>query len=331
VTASALAAPPRLAFATPARIRAVRHGLSIAGLLAAAYLFLVVAPQTATFGFDAYAYWSADPSAYGTLQIGALGFFGYAPPLAQLATLFRDVPWWVFDFLLTAVLIGTLVWMARRWTLAWLAFAPVLVELYHGNIHLLLAAAIVLGFRYPWTWSFVLLSKVTPGVGLAWFAVRREWRALAIALGVTGAIAAVSWLADPAAWSAWVGVLAQGAPSDCGTHCVPIPLVARLPVALAIVVAGALTNRRWTVPLAAMLALPVLWVTGPAMLVGVQAAWRMQQREGSSTTPMPNFALRINGLPFRKLRALRTTPRQSPAQRAPAVSGDAATRGAEGG
>ena len=96
---------------------------------------------------------------------------------------------------------GTVVWLGGRWALAWLVFLPVLIELYHGNIHLLLAAAIVLGFRHPWTWSFVLLTKVTPGVGLAWFAVRREWRALAIALGVTGAIVAVSWLTDPTSWS----------------------------------------------------------------------------------------------------------------------------------
>ncbi len=280
----------------------MRHGLSVAGVLAAAYLLVFVAPQVATFGYDAYAYWSADPSAYGTIPIGALGFFGYAPPLAQLATLFHAIPWWVFDFSVTCLLFGTLAWMARRWTLAWLAFPPVLIELYHGNIHLLLAAAIVLGFRHPWTWSFVLLSKVTPGIGLLWFAIRREWRALGIALGVTGLIAAVSWFANPAAWSAWLGVLAQGAPSDCGTHCISIPLVERLPVAVAIVVAGALTNRRWTVPLAAMLALPVLWLAGLSMLVGVQAVWRMERRDQSGATT-PTFALRMNGLPYLRLRA----------------------------
>ena len=58
----------------------------------------------------------------------------------------------------------------------WLfAFPPVALELYHGNVHLLIAAAIALGFSYPWTWSFVLLTKVTPGLALVWFAVRREW------------------------------------------------------------------------------------------------------------------------------------------------------------
>ena len=45
-----------------------------------------------------------------------------------------------------------------------------------GNIHLLLGAVIVAGFRWPWLWALPLLTKVTPGVGLLWFALRREWR-----------------------------------------------------------------------------------------------------------------------------------------------------------
>ncbi len=84
-----------------------------------------------------------------------------------------------------------------------LAFPPVALELYHGNVHLLMAAAIVLGFRYPVGWSFLLLTKVTPGVGLIWFAVRREWRPLLIALGFTGALVAVS-VASTAS-SGWTG------------------------------------------------------------------------------------------------------------------------------
>ena len=68
------------------------------------------------------------------------------------------------------------------------------MELAGGNIHLLLAAAIVLGFRWPWTWSLVLLTKITPGIGLLWFVVRREWRNLTIALGGTAAIVAVSFV-----------------------------------------------------------------------------------------------------------------------------------------
>ncbi len=87
--------------------------------------------------------------------------------------------------------------------------APVAVlvmpELWGGNITLLIALAVVAGFRWPAAWAFVLLTKVTPGVGLLWFAVRREWRSLAMALGATLAVVAVSSLVAPGLWRDWVG------------------------------------------------------------------------------------------------------------------------------
>ena len=39
-------------------------------------------------------------------------------------------------------------------------------EISLGNIHIFLALVTVFGLRWPWLWSFVLLTKVTPGVGL---------------------------------------------------------------------------------------------------------------------------------------------------------------------
>jgi len=64
-------------------------------------------------------------------------------------------------------LIAAIVWQAGLWTAFVLMLVPVFVDLTVGNIHLLLAAAILLGFRWPWTWSFVLLTKITPGIGTA--------------------------------------------------------------------------------------------------------------------------------------------------------------------
>jgi hypothetical protein len=48
---------------------------------------------------------------------------------------------------------------------------------------------------------------------------------------------------------------------------VPVPLWVRLPVAVALVVWGARTDRAWTVPVGAMLALPALWYGGISMLL----------------------------------------------------------------
>jgi hypothetical protein len=145
------------------------------------------------------------------------------------------------------------------------------MELAGGNIHLLLAAAIVLGFRWPATWSLVLLTKVTPGIGLLWFVVRGEWRNLAIALGATAAIVAVSFAIMPSAWFQWVDLLTRIAGRDGTWAAVPIPFIVRLPFAIAVVVWGARTNRRWTVPVAGMLALPALWYGGLTMLLAVIA------------------------------------------------------------
>jgi len=146
-----------------------------------------------------------------------------------------------------------------------------LMELAGGNIHLLLAAAMVLGFRWPATWALVLLTKITPGIGLLWFAVRGEWRQLAIALGATAAIVAVSFATMPDAWFQWVGVLTRIAGRDGTWAAVPVPFLVRLPFAVALVVWGARTNRRWTVPVAGMLALPALWYGGLTMLLAVIA------------------------------------------------------------
>jgi hypothetical protein len=154
---------------------------------------------------------------------------------------------------------------------------PVLIELHAGNIHLPLALAIGLGLRYPSSWAFVLLTKPTLGIGLLWFVVRREWRQLAIVLGTTLALVAVSFLIAPAAWGEWVNALIANAgrpisPDYSGV--IHIPLLLRLPVAAAIVIWGAWTDRPWTVGVAATLALPILWVNGLAVLLAVPLLMR---------------------------------------------------------
>jgi hypothetical protein len=155
------------------------------------------------------------------------------------------------------------------------------MEVAGGNVSLLLAVAIVLGFRWPATWALVLLTKITPGIGLLWFAIRGEWRSLAIALGATAAIGAVSYVTIPDAWPRWFEVIVANAGKGGTWASVPIPLLVRLPAAVALVVWGARTDRRWTVPVASMLALPALWYGGISMLLAVipLLAERQEQRQ----------------------------------------------------
>jgi hypothetical protein len=262
---------------SPGTQRALRDGLGVAGLLFAAYLFVVVAPQAQTVGFDAFSYWSVDLEHPYARVAGEFGAFPYTPVAARAFAAASLLPWPAFWFGWTAILVGTIGWLGWRRALLVLAFPPVALELYHGNIHLLLAAAIGLGLRYPAAWAFVLLTKVTPGVGLLWFVARREWRSLGIALGVTAAIAAVSIAIDARLWQEWIteGLLPVAGGNVAQPH-IDIPLAIRLPAAAVLVTWGALTDRRWTVAAASALALPVLWIAGLSILAAIPAIERLR-------------------------------------------------------
>jgi Glycosyltransferase family 87 len=222
-------------------------------------------------GQDAYCYWFptlADPYARSDWTDPIA--YVYSPAFLQLLEPIRQLPWQAYIAAWTLILLGAVfVLTGRRWFAVGVVLG--LMELAGGNIHLLLAAAMVLGFRWPGTWALVLLTKITPGIGLLWFVVRREWRKLAIALGTTAAIVAVSFALLPNAWFQWAEVLTRIAGRDGTWAAVPIPFLVRLPFAVALVVWGAWNGRRWTVPVAGMLALPALWYGGLSMLLAVIA------------------------------------------------------------
>jgi hypothetical protein len=282
--ASAPSASERTRLAT----RALRDGAILAGLLFAGYLFVVIAPSARTVGFDALSYWIYSIDDPYRITHGTMGSFVYSPVAARLFAADSLLPFWQFLWIWLAILVGTALWLGGRRRWLWvLAFPPVALELYHGNVHLLIAAAIALGFRYPAAWSFVLLTKVTPGVGLLWFAVRREWRRLAIALGVTGALVAVSLVIDGPLWQQWIDKeLLVSLKQPPNQPQIDIPLLLRLPVAAAVVTWGALTNRKWTVPLSAALAMPVLWISAFSVLAAVFAVDRPELAERPAERPI---------------------------------------------
>jgi hypothetical protein len=246
------------------RIRALRDGLLISGWMACAIVPLMVVPIGQSFGYDAFAYWSLDfTDIYGRTYDGnfALGAFRYSPPIALLFAPFGALPWWLFVWLYLALMVGCLLFLARRWTLVALALPPVALELYHGNVHLLMAVAVAIGFRHPWAWAFVALTKLTPAVGLLWFLFRREWRRFAVATGTTLLVSLATFVYNPEYWSEFVAATLSnlGQPQHFS---VPPPLPIRLPLAMLLVAWGARTDRPWTVPVAATMALPIIWVHG---------------------------------------------------------------------
>jgi hypothetical protein len=253
------------------------------GLGFLAYTFLIQGPVSRIAGADAFAYWNVDLADPYQARVGDFGAFTYSPPMASLANLAGLLPWHTFLMLWTALLLTATVWLGGRRALLVLAFPPVAIELYYGNINLLLGVALVIGMTRPWAWSFVLLTKPTCGVGLLWFAARREWRHLAIALGATLTVVAASALVFPALWHDWVALLLESGQRPPAESWLPIPIWLRLPAAGALVWWGGRTDRAWTVPAAVTLALPVVWFAGLAILV---AAFRIESQAAAERRPM---------------------------------------------
>jgi hypothetical protein len=252
-----------------------------AGIGLALVLWLLVIALSApggawSTGEDAWCYWLptlSDP--YRLSDWTSPVAYVYSPAFLQLIAPLKALSWTVFVAVWTGLLLGAVLFLTGR-RLLWVGVLVAAFELYGGNISLFLAVAIVLGFRWPATWAFVVLTKVTPGVGLLWFVARREWRNLAIALGATSAVIAGSALVAPTAWSDWLGVLVSNAGRDGTWAAVPIALWLRLPVAAALVTWGARSDRPWTVPVASMLALPAIWYGSLSMLLALIALSRQR-------------------------------------------------------
>lgn len=232
--------------------------------------------------FDMWAYWSTRTGLdYATAVPGQTGHYIYSPAFAHLLAPIVGSPWPVFAGIWTAILLVALWWLTGRWALAAALVPTVALSIGIGQVDVLMAAVIVAGFRWPAVWALPILTKVTPGIGLLWFAVRREWRSFGIALAATVAIAGISAAIDPAAWRGWLAMLfrLQFPNSDVLTY-LPVPLWVRLPIVVAVIVWGARTDRRWTLPIAAMLALPTVWLNSPTILLAIPALVAM-----GATTP----------------------------------------------
>jgi Glycosyltransferase family 87 len=251
----------------------LRAVVRVWGLLVAVALVMVMTALADPFdpdsfgpGQDARAYWAApldDPYVAGS--VGQESAYLYSPAFLVATSPLRALPWPLFVGVWTALLLGVLYWLTRP-----LLFLPMLLltlpEIWGGNITILLAAAIVVGLSRPAAWAFTALTKVTPAIGLLWFAVRREWSQLAVALLATAAIIGVTAILTPGLWAEWMSLLGSSTGSSTVPGSVPIPFVLRLPVAVLVIAWAARTDRAWLLPVGILLAMPVIWWGSLAIL-----------------------------------------------------------------
>jgi hypothetical protein len=277
--------------------RALRNSLIVAGAVFNAWFLIVWVPRLFLF-VDARSWWGIDlHNLYGLANQSLLadGAFRLAPIFAWLLYPLTLLSWPAFIAVFTGLNLLAVLAVGRRQALLLLiAFPPILLELVNGNIHLFMALFIWAGLRWPAAWAGILLSKVTPGVGIVWFVARREWRNLAIALGATAAIIAVGLLIDPTLWSQWVNslVIAAGQP-----RVGDIPsVIGRLPFAAALAWYAGRTSRAWLVPFACVLAMPTIWIQSSALLLASfplyweRARWQTKPAQSAPTAPIPAVA-----------------------------------------
>jgi len=252
-----------------------------------AFFWLWLIGHQATFvEVDAQAYWNLDlDTMYRGTQLGDQGAFLYSPLVAWLFLPFSWVPYDVFYAIFAAVNLAALIWLLgpELGALA-ILIQPVSNEIARGNIHLLLAVAIVIGFRYPGAWAWVLLTKVTPGIGIIWFAFRREWRSMAIAVAWTAGLVALAFAINSDLWVRWFAMLASNVEST-RPSVLEVPVLPRLALAVGLLALGAWRDCPAIVPIAALLALPAIWTNSLAMLVAVVPLW-MADRDHRTIRPV---------------------------------------------
>ena len=249
------------------------------GVLVFAWIWLNVNQVNGVDFFqDARVYWRFDfDNLYGRGTVGGRDAYLYSPAFAQIFSPLGILPWPVFKALWSAANLLVLAWLCGPRIAAVILFTPFVAdEISTGNLHLLIAAAMVLAFRYPASYVFVLLTKVSPGVGLAWFVGRREWRPLLVAIGTTAVISFISFIVAPTLWFEWFESLRANAGVVIPGYAVALPgtVLVRVIIGTVMALVAGILGWRWVVPLAGFVALPVPWLSGLSMLAGSIAVLR---------------------------------------------------------
>jgi len=240
-------------------------------IIGAVWCFLIVygyigyglCGNTGTVTCDAYSYWAVDSTPYtweGNLE------YRYSPAFLWIIGPLQNLPFEVFLGIWTAAHIAALIYLRAGWFL----IVPGLNDdILRGNISTFIALFAVLAIqRSAAWWAPVLLTKITPAVGMVWHLVRREWRELAIAFGVTAAIVAIGVLVNPDLWRAWVAsLLNSDATYELG-HPLGPPLF-RLVLGGLIAAFAAWTNRAWLIAIAMIVAVPGGWAFNLALLAAI--------------------------------------------------------------
>lgn len=204
--------------------------------------------------------------------------FLYSPAFAQVIAPLTRLSEWSFYLVWIAAEAAVLVWLLRPLRLPWALCAAALCvpEFIIGNIYVFMAGALAVGFRWPAAWSFLVLTKITPGVGALYFLFTRQWRKWWVAVGFTAAAAGVSFAFSSHDWVGWFRFLVSFS-SPTGT------LWLQLPLAVALVVLAARRKDPSIAVWAILVSAPVM--TTPAVVAILAAIPRLRSSRAARGTP----------------------------------------------
>ena len=214
------------------------------------------------------------------------------PLFAQVTWPLTLLPWPVFCALLVGAAALGVAWLVRPLPLptavgAWLFCLP---EILSGNVFWLLAVTAAVGFTRGSPWCVAAFTKILPCLGPVWFLVRREWRHLGRLRGHRALLC--SRCRSPSAPSEWAVVgrvpagqrrrlLRQGLP-DAGRDLLPARRRGS-PWRSCSWSCAARTDRAWLVPVAMVLASPVVGWGTFALLAAIPRLRRGGPRQATPT------------------------------------------------
>jgi pimeloyl-ACP methyl ester carboxylesterase len=139
---------------TPQRVRAIRHGLLVAGLVLLGALlvraWLSATDASAGEAYDARAYWeAARGEPYARPVLGSPVAYYYSPAFLQVFGPLLALSFPAFLAAWYTLNGAALVAVTRSWLPIALLTGFVPLEIIRGNIETLMALAIVAGFRCP--------------------------------------------------------------------------------------------------------------------------------------------------------------------------------------
>jgi hypothetical protein len=239
---------------------------------------------------DGYMFWappSSDPYGWQDSSLGDLYQYRYSPAFLFALSPIRALPWTGFAVAWFVLHVAVLLYLRAPWMIVW---PGVIDDIVRGNSVTFMALACVLALRGgAWAWSYVLLTKVTPGIGVLWHLVRKEWQQLGWAIGTTAAIVMIGFIVAPPTWADWFGSLTR-APDNYLTVNWIAPLPVRLTIAAMLVAWAALRGRAWLVPIGMIIGLPGLWPSSFALVLATVVLWRESRPGDASDEARPPVA-----------------------------------------